>query len=322
MSPCGIVVLDKPEGPTSHDMVRLARRLLHTRQVGHTGTLDPMATGVLVLCIGRATRLARFLTAGEKIYQARLHLGQDTDTYDRTGNPVGPPRPVQVTEQQVRAVLAALGGRRMQRPPAFSAKRIDGVRSHLLARAGAPREPAPAEIEIRGFRSVRLEGDELAFEVRCSSGTYVRSLAREIGEQLGCGANLTELRRTGNGEFDIGRAISPAELETRVAAVGPQAALLATGDLSLGMPGVRVLPPELLALAHGRALHRKEWQGSLGAGASRCRILGPDGALLAIADVEESPDGVERLLPRLVLIQPREAADLAGPEAAPRPETA
>lgn len=302
----GFLVVDKPEGPTSHDVVARIRRLLGTRRVGHTGTLDPMATGVLVLCIGRATRLARFLAAAEKHYTGRIRLGWETDTLDRTGRPIGAPRPCPDDAARIALAMQQLTGRREQLPPAFSAKRIDGVRAHRIARRGDPRTPPPAVVEVRIFRLVALQDAEVEFEVHCSSGTYVRSLARELGEALGCGGHLTALRRTRSGEFDIDSAWSLDRLEVLAARGAAAEAILPTGSVALGMPAVRAETGAARRLAQGQPLAPGVWSGALPAGAVQCRILGPEGGLLAVADVD--PAG-GRLLPRVVLVGPSSEGD-------------
>jgi tRNA pseudouridine55 synthase len=299
----GVLVLDKPEGPTSHDMVQFARRLLGTRQVGHTGTLDPMATGVLVLCVGRATRLARFLTASRKVYRARIRCGWETDTLDRTGRALAEPRPARPTAEDVERALADLTGRQMQTPPSFSAKRIGGVRAHALARAGSAAEPRPVEVEIDEFREVRVSGSDIDLEVRCSAGTYIRSLARDLGRALGTGAHLQQLRRTVSGEFGLEVARTPEALRA-LGRSGARSALVPLRDLQLGLPAVDVAGSAVADVAHGRALAVGAWIGGPPAPGGR-RLLGPDGELLAVGTVEPGPGGM-RLRPRVVLLRPEE----------------
>lgn len=300
----GVLVLDKPEGPTSHDMVQMARRLLGTRQVGHTGTLDPMATGVLVLCVGRATRLARFLTASRKVYRARIRCGWETDTLDRTGRALGEPTVASPAAEDVERALAALTGRQMQTPPSFSAKRIGGVRAHALARAGSAAEPRPVEVEIEGFREIRVAGGDIDLEVRCSAGTYIRSLARDLGRALGTGAHLRQLRRIASGEFGLEVARSPEALRA-LGRRGARSALVPPRDLQLGMPAVALLGSAVADVAHGRALAQGAWTGR-SPSPGGCRLLGPDGELLAVGTAESGPGGT-RIQPRVVLLRPEEA---------------
>lgn len=296
----GVLVVDKPEGPTSHDIVARARRLLSTRRVGHTGTLDPLATGVLVLCVGTATRLARFLAAAEKTYVGRLRLGWETDTLDRSGRPLSTPHPAPEDPEQIDAAMQGLIGRRLQHPPAFSAKRIDGVRAYRMARQGVPRTPPPASVLIREFRLAALQGTEVQFEVSCSSGTYVRALAQELGQALGCGAHLTALRRTVAGEFRLDQARTLGELQSLYDSGRVSEALVPNARLLLGMPGVQVDAAKARLLSQGGALNAEGPRDGL-AGATWCRILGADGTLLGLAEIE---GGGERLRPRVVLVPP------------------
>ena len=306
--PHGVLVVDKPEGPTSHDIVARARRLLSTRRVGHTGTLDPMATGVLVLCVGSATRLARFLAAAEKTYVGRLRLGWETDTLDRTGRPLSQPQPTPENPALVDLAIQSLVGRRLQHPPAFSAKRIDGVRSYRMARQGAPRIPAPSYVVIRAFRLLAMEGTEIQFEVSCSSGTYVRALAQELGQALGCGAHLTALRRTMAGEFGLDQARTLVELQELAASGRAADALLPNSMLLLGMPGVEVDATAARLLSQGGTLEVQDRFRSTLTGDTWCRILGADGTLLGLAQVEA---GGGRLHPRIVLVSPPPEAGVA-----------
>lgn len=209
-----VLPLDKPEGPTSHDVVAMARKALGIRKVGHTGTLDPFASGLLLLCIGKATRLAEYLTGLAKSYDAVARLGITTNTEDRDGEP-GEERPgwSDLKREAVVAAMQAFKGDIDQVPPQFSAKKVDGVAMHRRARRGeyvalAVRPVTVYELELRSLDLPFME-----FRVRCSSGTYIRSLARDIGEALGVGAHLTELRRTSIGAHTVECAITPAELE-------------------------------------------------------------------------------------------------------------
>lgn len=302
--PLGVLVVDKPEGPTSHDVVALTRRLLRTRQVGHAGTLDPMATGVLVLCLGRATRLARFLSGQEKTYRGTLRLGLETDTLDRTGKPSGPERPVKASPEQVTSAMAELSGTLRQTPPRFSAKRVDGVRAHRLARAGKPGQPQPVQVVVHAFRCLELRLPEVEFEVRCSAGTYVRSLAAELGRSLGCGAHLTALRRTVSGAFGLPHAMSLDQMKELATAGTLQDRLIPPSALDLGLPAVTAREEAQDRLAHGGALESAEFEAAgLATENGLIRVLGTDGSLLAIGELQA--DGT-RIQPRVVLLRPQE----------------
>ncbi len=227
----GLLVIDKPEGPTSHDVVDRVRRVLHEKRVGHAGTLDPLASGVVVVVVGRATRLSPYLTSDDKRYRATVRLGVATTTYDRQGDPLAPPSPVpDDLEARLREALDARLGTQPQTPPAFSAKKIDGERAHTLARRGAAIIPAPALVTLKSWTLVALDGDTATIDLHTSAGFYVRSLAHDIGAALGCGGHLAALRRTGSGRFLIAEAVplpepdAPASVLTE--ALRPMEALL------------------------------------------------------------------------------------------------
>lgn len=210
----GVLLVDKPDGPTSHDVVALARRALRTRRIGHTGTLDPFATGLLMLCAGRATRLASLFHLLPKRYSATVLLGVETDTDDRTGTP-GP-----VSEswrhlgpEDAERALAELTGELAQRPPAFSAKKVAGRRAHRIARSGGDPELAPSTVRVHRLRLERWEPPRARFDAWVSTGTYVRALARDLGRILGCGAHLEGLRREAIGPFSVGEALPARALE-------------------------------------------------------------------------------------------------------------
>ncbi len=199
----GVIVVDKPAGWTSHDVVAKVRHILGERSVGHLGTLDPMATGVLPLVLGRMTRLAQFYTASEKCYEGTIRLGVATDTYDCDGDPIGVSREVNVTLEEVRGAASTFCGVIQQTPPPFSAKKIKGVPAYKLARRKLEVELQPVEVAVKEFTVCRLDGRLMEFCCRVSSGTYVRSLAHEMGQKLGIGAHLASLRRTVVAEFKL-----------------------------------------------------------------------------------------------------------------------
>jgi len=277
----GVLVVDKPDGPTSHDVVDRARWALGTRRIGHTGTLDPFATGVLPLCVGKATRLARFLSAATKEYRATVRFGFATTTDDRTGEPLATRREVALDDEAaVRAACARFVGESLQLPPAYSAKRVGGRRLHEMARAGVPVERAAAPVTIHAIEVRSLRGDRLEIHVRCSAGTYVRSLARDLGETLGVGGHLETLRRTAVGSLGLEGAVTWEELTSDATGrVQPLSALLAE------MPFLTVDPEAFPLLRHGRDLDRSVIQAGFPEGEppERVRVLGTDGALLALA---------------------------------------
>lgn len=218
----GLLVLDKPSGVTSHDVVAIVRRATGEKSIGHLGTLDPMATGVLPLLLGKYTRLAQFFGQAEKHYEGYIRFGFATDTFDAEGTPVGEVRVLNQSLQQLRALALAFQGEMDQVPPIYSAKKIKGVAAHKLARAGAEVPVKPARITIHGFEVTSLVGDTAAFNMQVSAGGYVRSVAHELGQLSGCGAHLATLRRTRAGAFTLATAVtveqlkqagSPAEIE-------------------------------------------------------------------------------------------------------------
>jgi tRNA pseudouridine55 synthase len=213
----GLLVIDKPGGITSHDVVNRLRRITGERSIGHLGTLDPMATGVLPLLMGRFTRLARYFSAAQKSYTGSIRLGFATDTYDAEGEPAGPdqwPDPAStVTLERICEAAARFHGEMQQMPPPFSAKKIDGKPAYKLAREGKPVPLKPARVQIDAFVIQALEGPEAAFAMDISAGGYVRSVAHELGQDLGCGAHLSSLRRTRAGAFALADAHTLEELE-------------------------------------------------------------------------------------------------------------
>jgi tRNA pseudouridine55 synthase len=269
----GVLVIDKPVGPTSHDIVARARRALGEPRVGHTGTLDPAASGVLALVLGRATRLSRFLTAGDKCYEAAVQLGISTETGDAEGAPVGAGYGGTLpTREDIEAVLGAFRGRFFQQPPEYSAKKIDGSRSYQLARAAARRRqrastepsrsgpeevhppakrPVPVEVTTHALEIVGFEGERLVLRIECSAGFYVRSLAHDLGERLGIGAHLAGLRRTRSGDYGLADAIPIEVIEQggdTAACLVPLASMLPRlASVVLTLDGLR-------HARHGRAL--------------------------------------------------------------------
>jgi tRNA pseudouridine55 synthase len=202
----GVLIIDKPAGFTSHDVVNRARRILHERSIGHLGTLDPMATGVLPLVTGNLTRLAQFYTASEKSYEGTIRFGFATDTYDADGDPTTPPQQVSLRAEEVEAIAARFRGLIEQTPPPFSAKKIKGVPAYKLARQQKEVKLQPVQVEIKEFEILAVEVERACFRARVASGTYMRSVAHDMGRELACGAHLESLRRTAVAEFTLGDA--------------------------------------------------------------------------------------------------------------------
>ncbi|KAA6459040.1 tRNA pseudouridine(55) synthase TruB [Acidobacteria bacterium AB60] len=210
----GLLVVDKPAGMTSHDVVSQLRKITGERSIGHLGTLDPMATGVLPLLLGKFTRLAQFFSAAQKSYTGTIRFGFATDTFDAEGEAVGSRVEPQLTLEQVRAAAVRFRGPIQQMPPPFSAKKIAGTPAYKLARAGKPVELKPAPIDVEAFEIIALDRLEATFAMRISAGGYVRSVAHELGQCLGCGAHLSSLRRTQAGVFTLADAHSLDELRS------------------------------------------------------------------------------------------------------------
>jgi tRNA pseudouridine55 synthase len=214
----GLLIVDKPGGMTSHDVVNRLRRITGEKSIGHLGTLDPMATGVLPLLLGKFTRLAQYFSSAEKGYTGAIRFGFATDTYDAEGVPAGsdlwPEMGSDLTLERVKLAAARFGGEMEQMPPPFSAKKIDGTPAYKLAREGKPLELKAARVRISSFEIVALEGAEATFAMSISAGGYVRSVAHEMGQTLECGAHLSRLRRIQVGVFSIDESHSLAELES------------------------------------------------------------------------------------------------------------
>jgi len=296
----GVLVIDKPAEWTSHDVVAKLRKILRTRRIGHTGTLDPFATGVLVVCVNRATRLSQFLTADDKEYVATMRLGFATDTGDFTGEPLAPAADAgHITPEQVREVLAQFRGRIQQIPPMYSAKKVGGVRLHEMARRGEEIERQPIEIEIKELEFIAddagAQAPEFTFRVVCSSGTYVRTLAEDIGKRLGVGAHLTGLRRTRAGDRNLEQAVTMERLG-ELAEENLIGTVMIPMAEALALPEIQLDSLESQAIAHGRPVRRS---GNWNAG-TWAKLCNENQQLLAIADYDASRSVWQ---PRVVLIE-------------------
>ncbi len=275
----GLLNVDKPAGMTSHDVVAIVRRGAGVRRVGHTGTLDPMATGVLVLCVGQATRLAEYLVDSIKRYRARVRLGVETDTYDADGEVVAE-RPVTVSRAELEAALEAFRGEREQVPPMYSAVKRGGTPLYRLAHAGEEVEREPRWISIEELALVEWNPPEFTLDVVCSAGTYVRALAHDLGCALGVGAHLAGLRRLASGPFRVEDA---APLETLRAAFKDRTwrKYLLPADLALAhLPAVH-----LHAAAADQVMHGRDVPASLEA-SGLARAYDPDGRFMAILQAD------------------------------------
>lgn len=313
----GALVVNKPAGVTSHDVVEAVRRLLGFRRVGHLGTLDPIATGVLVLLLGRATRLAQFYAARRKRYLCTFRFGFATDTYDAAGKPLGPDTAPPLIAEQLEPLLERFRGRFLQTPPPFSAKKIRGRPAHELARKRRPVELKPVEVEVFEFRLLGVEGSSARFAIECGPGTYIRALAHELGQLHGSGAHVAEITRTAVGEFTLDQALSLEDIAARGASVAEQIVPL---ERLLGeLPKVTVLPVVERRVRHGLRFTVSPAQIEPGTPASaqgapaeldasrwkpaRLRVFNHDQKLIAIAEAV-----VPRVYRPVVVLEPAEVA--------------
>jgi tRNA pseudouridine55 synthase len=247
----GALVINKPKGKTSHDVVDAVRHLAGFRQIGHLGTLDPLATGVLVLLLGRATRLVQFYNGRRKRYTAGFRFGFGTDTYDSEGEAQAPDTKPMLDAAMLQKLAAERIGRFEQVPPSFSAKKVHGRPAYELARKKQPVELKPVEVELFEFKLIETEGSIARFVIECSSGTYIRSLAHEMGQELGCGAHLAEISRTAVGEFSLEQAIPLEELAEAKRAGKFADCLIRLENLLPNFPRTNVLPVIEKRVRHG-----------------------------------------------------------------------
>jgi tRNA pseudouridine55 synthase len=274
----GLLIIDKPAGLTSHDVVARVRRITGEKSVGHLGTLDPTATGVLPLVLGRFTRLAQFYNDADKRYEGVIRFGLATDTYDAAGEPTGAEQPVQLTEEQVRSAVTRFVGRLQQMPPPFSAKKISGVPAYKLARKGQPVELQPKEVEVKELDIKGWDGKCARFSAWVSSGTYLRTLAHDLGQSLGPGAHLAELKRTAVREFRLEDAHTLEELESVNSNNSWDGLFLHPRLILPEFPAVTAPPEALARLKHGAAVNLPEFSKAL-----TVRVFAGQRELLAIA---------------------------------------
>ncbi len=310
----GLLVIDKPPGLTSHDVVARARHILHERRIGHTGTLDPFATGVLVVLLGRGTRLAQFLSGVDKEYDAIIRLGYATNTGDRTGNPISDSlktgeksRVGNWSEQEIEQALESLRGEIDQVPPMYSAKKIEGRKLYELARRGEEVERKPALVCIYEFAAIKSEGQlikanldgtfDFHVHVVCSSGTYVRTLAEDFGKRLSVGAHLAELRRTRVGDFPVSQAVTLEQLKTRFCQAPLGTFLLPLSAALSRLPFVHLSAADVRRARHGMEVRVAESDWADG---SKVRMCDADGRLVAVGDYDAKQ---KQLRPRVVLAE-------------------
>jgi tRNA pseudouridine55 synthase len=248
----GAIVIDKPEGWTSHDVVGKVRRIAGTKKIGHLGTLDPIATGVLPLVVGRATRLAQFYTRSDKIYEGTVRFGWSTTTYDRAGEPTGERQEVSLDAAELERHLEQFRGEFLQTPPPVSAKKVDGRRAYELARKDIPVELEPVKVQVYELALLDISGPDARIRAHCSGGTYLRSIAHDLGQAMGCGAHLETLRRTASGEFEIAQALTIPQLESLARDERLIDALVPPARLLPGFPSVYVDDLTAAQIRNGR----------------------------------------------------------------------
>jgi tRNA pseudouridine55 synthase len=276
----GLFIIDKPGGRTSHDVVQAIRKKFNTK-AGHLGTLDPMATGVLPICVGKATRMGQFFSSSPKIYTGEIRFGFATNTYDREGTPTTEARPVTSSRNEIEEALRSFTGSLNQVPPPFSAKKIGGISSHKLARRGQEIAIAPARIEVHEVEIMDWKPPVMTFRLVCSAGTYVRSLAHDLGRQLGFGGHLESLRRMRSGEFSIERAVPFDRIL--------KSDLIPVDSLLDSWPRIEVSGGDEIKVLHGNQIPFE-------ARAGLARIFNKKGEFIAVAAVENG-----WVHPRLVL---------------------
>jgi tRNA pseudouridine55 synthase len=248
----GVIVIDKPAGWTSHDVVNKVRKILHTKKVGHLGTLDPIATGVLPLVIERATRLAQFYTRSDKIYEGLVRFGWATTTYDRSGEVVGNRVDVVVDPEELERHLEVFRGQFLQVPPVVSAKKVEGKRAYELARKNVAVELQPVTVHVYELSVLEIHGSDVRLRAHCSGGTYMRSIAHDLGRTMGCGAHLHELRRMASGEFELDQACTMDQLASLAAEERLVDAIVPASKLLPGFPAVFVDDVTAAQIRNGR----------------------------------------------------------------------
>jgi len=284
----GVLIIDKPSGMTSHDVVARVRRLLEIRQVGHFGTLDPFATGVLPLSVNKATRFAQFYLKSRKAYEGTIRLGFSTDTYDGTGKPTSEEVAASVEAATLERLLQEFTGRFLQTPPPYSAKRIGGKRAYELARQNKPVHLSPVEVEVYALELLSFDGTRATFAAECSGGTYIRSLAHDIGQKLGCGAHLDSLRRKAVAEFTLEKSVTLETLEKAVREQELEKCIVPLEALLPDCPELIVRGREEKSVRHGHKFELAQME-RFGRGTGRVqaisllKIMNPDRRLIAIA---------------------------------------
>ncbi|MBT3713291.1 MAG: tRNA pseudouridine(55) synthase TruB [Anaerolineae bacterium] len=291
----GVLVIDKPTGMTSHDVVNIVRRGTGIRRAGHTGTLDPRASGVLVILVGPAVRLSEYISASDKRYQAIIRMGTATDTYDAEGAFTREEVSVDVTEEQFEAELKKFEGEVEQTPPAYSAVKVNGRKAYEMARKGEEVELEPRMSQVHHLEVLEWATPEVVVDVHCSSGTYIRSLANDLGEVLGCGAYLVGLRRTKNGRFSLRDSIPLRKLKEAFEAGDWYKYILPAAESLSDWHSVELDPDEVETLRHGQRVKAEP-----GTEVEMARGISDAGELVALIKLVEAEDGTLEWQPKKV----------------------
>ncbi len=299
----GLLFVDKSPGHTSHDVVEEARRLIRLRKIGHTGTLDPAASGLMVMCLGGAVRLQQYLTGMNKTYAGQVRFGFSTTTYDAEGPPVGETKTVEALDlAALNALAERFTGDIVQAPPPYSAKRFEGKRFYELARAGLEVPKVEKKVRVMRFVFTKAEGDRAHFEIECGSGTYIRSLAHEMGERTGLGGHLCALRREKIGDFSLDRAIT---LEAMRAIMPPERLqgghFVTLADVQLPIPTVVVDNLQARKLAHGQTVTQYDPDFPRSSKGGNIQILNADRQFIGVGEVKTGEGGSIVIAPKVIL---------------------
>jgi tRNA pseudouridine55 synthase len=278
----GVLVVDKPDGWTSHDVVGKCRRILQIKKVGHLGTLDPIATGVLPLVVGRATRLAQFYTQNDKVYEAWVRFGFTTDTYDRSGTPTSPETEPAIDPNELERSMKEFRGELMQMPPPVSAKKVGGVRAYKLARQQVAFELKAVPVQVYELTLLEVRGALAHIRAHCSGGTYLRSIAHEIGLSMGCGAHLQELRRTASGDFTLAQAHTLEQLQALAVQGRLAEALVPAAKMLPAFPAVFVDAALVMQIRQGRNFPASPFRTP--AGSRYVKAVSREGELVAVGE--------------------------------------
>ncbi|MBI3988547.1 MAG: tRNA pseudouridine(55) synthase TruB [candidate division NC10 bacterium] len=302
--PSGVLNINKPAGITSHDVVDAVRKILAMRKIGHTGTLDPIATGVLPLCVGRATKIAQYLTQADKEYLITMRLGVTTDTLDADGKVLSQVEDFTVEQKKLQEIMQGFVGEIQQIPPLFSAKKVGGVRLYKLARQGGEVERKPITVKVYELQLLSYEPPFVRFFVRCSKGTYARALCDDIGRALGCGAHLVSLVRTKSGPFDIKDALTLDQLKEQTRQGRLYETLISMDEALSYLPAIRVLPEMTRAILHGAFIPASAVV-SFPPGLTKgevVRVLGYKKKLLSLAKIRLPSEEFEGIDPRKIIL--------------------